>query len=291
MTLRYKGGDRPGQLRWLAPATVALLLPLLPDPTAAQGLRQQIERSRAALVRFSFPARPGVCGAGNAILVREPDGRVTFMNHDGGDVDGWRAGQPPCDTGDVRVTAERDGGRIRRFRVRVGARPRGPDAGDPAGAMAADFGRVSGQAAADALLGLVPAAEPRPAGRMILAASLADRATTWPALLRIGRDRTLDDRIRKDALFWAARQAEAKVVDELGGIARDRTEDDEVRAAAVFALSQLPVDQAVPRLLELGRTASDPFVRGKALFWLAQFDDPRVVDAFEEILAGGGGSR
>jgi HEAT repeat protein len=52
----------------------------------------------------------------------------------------------------------------------------------------------------------------------------------------------------------------------------------------VFALSQLPRDQGVPKLLEIARTHQDPRVRKKAIFWLGQSDDPRALALFEELL-------
>ncbi len=259
----------------------------LAAPVAAQRLGDALRRTPAPLVQFSFPARPNVCGAGAAILIREPDGGVTFVNHDGKGRGGWRDGEPPCETGDVVIRVERDRDRgIVSAAVRVGSRA--DAAADPVSGLAVDLGAFQGQEAADALLELAASAPRRSAGQLIFAAGLADAATTWPALLRLARDRTLASGTRRDALFWLARQVEEHVADAIGGIARDRTEADEVRAAAVFALSQLPEEQAVPRLLDLGRSSTDPLVRGKALFWLAQFDDPRVTDAFEEILAGGG---
>ncbi len=280
---------RAGRAAGVAPAFVAVLAlgALLAGPAQGQALRQQLERTRAPLVRFSFPAKPGVCGAGSAIMIREPDGQVSLINDRHGRDHGWRVGEPPCDTGDVVVTAERDDGRFRDVRVRVGRPGAGVD--DPVAGMAVELGRVSGPAAADLLLGLAAEAGPRAAGRMLLAASLAARATTWPGLLRLARNRELDSAIRRDAMFWLGRQAGARITDELGAIARDPDEGDEVRAAAVFALSRLPEDEAIPRLLQLGRSAPDPLVRAKALFWLAQFDDPRVTDAFEDILSGGSG--
>ncbi|HUE77806.1 MAG TPA: HEAT repeat domain-containing protein, partial [Gemmatimonadota bacterium] len=65
------------------------------------------------------------------------------------------------------------------------------------------------------------------------------------------------------------------------------TEDDEIRDAAVFGLSQLPRDQAVELLIDVVRTVPDARVRSRALFWLAEFDDPRAIALFEEILSRG----
>ena len=53
---------------------------------------------------------------------------------------------------------------------------------------------------------------------------------------------------------------------------------------AVFALSQLPKDEGVPKLMEIARTNRNPEVRKQAMFWLGQSKDPRAVKFFEEIL-------
>jgi len=52
----------------------------------------------------------------------------------------------------------------------------------------------------------------------------------------------------------------------------------------VFALSQLPKDEGVPKLIELARTNKNAEVRKQAFFWLGQSKDPRAVAFFEEVL-------
>ncbi len=96
--------------------------------------------------------------------------------------------------------------------------------------------------------------------------------------------RDADQEVRKQALFWLAQrageQAERAVLRAI--------EDDpllEVREQAVFALSQLPGDRAVPALMEIARGEDrHPEIRKKAMFWLGQIDDPRVLEFFEQIL-------
>jgi HEAT repeat protein len=64
----------------------------------------------------------------------------------------------------------------------------------------------------------------------------------------------------------------------------DDDEDREVREQAVFALSQLKHDEGIPALIKVARTNADPEIRRKAIFWLGQSDDPRVLALFEELL-------
>lgn len=46
----------------------------------------------------------------------------------------------------------------------------------------------------------------------------------------------------------------------------------------------LALGAGVPVLLRVTRSNRDPEVRRKAIFWLAQSQDPRAVGLFEEIL-------
>jgi hypothetical protein len=62
-----------------------------------------------------------------------------------------------------------------------------------------------------------------------------------------------DARLRGDAMFWLAQRAGAKAMDTIAG-AIDRDPDTEVKKKAVFALSQMPKDEGVPKLIEVART-------------------------------------
>ena len=60
--------------------------------------------------------------------------------------------------------------------------------------------------------------------------------------------------------------------------------ETEVKKRAVFALSQLPGDEGVPKLIDVARHNRNPEVRKQAFFWLGQSHDPRALQLFEEIL-------
>lgn len=233
-------------------------------------------------VRFAYPARPGVCGAGDGLLIREADGSTTFVSGrlSQGQWRQWREGDAPCEEGDVVVTLGRTGGPWSGVAIAVGDR-----APVDRGTGATALGRFTGAEAATFLLDGVASVGRRDARDLILAAALAD-AESWPRLLELARDRSLHSATRKTALHWVGRQAAEEGAAALGGIVGDPTESDEIRAAAVFALSQLPPGRAVPLLIRVARTTDDARVRSRALFWLAQFDDARAVALFEEILSG-----
>ena len=66
--------------------------------------------------------------------------------------------------------------------------------------------------------------------------------------------------------------------------ALDNDPDTEVKKRAVFALSQLPKDDGVPKLIDVARKNRNPEVRRQAMFWLGQSNDPRALAFFEDVL-------
>ena len=264
----------PRSCRWIGVA-----LALAGAVAAARG--QELPRSDGT-VRLAYPAASNVCGTGDGILIREPDGSTMFVSGhlSTRDWQDWRTGDPPCRTGDVVIGMTRTDGRWGDVRVTVG------DPGQPEPGVR-DLGFFAGQDAADLLLDAARTGDERGARGLLLAAAIAGDAVIWPELLELARDRALASRVREAALHWLGRQAAREAVDALGGIVRDRTEEDRIREAAVFALAQLPGDQGVPLLIDVVRTSDDARVVNRALFWLADSEDPRALALFEEILTGG----
>jgi HEAT repeat protein len=81
-------------------------------------------------------------------------------------------------------------------------------------------------------------------------------------------------KLRKSALFWAG-QREATPTSELVRAYRALTENT-LREHAIFVLSQRDDDAAADALIAIARDDKETRMRGKALFWLAQKDDPRI---------------
>jgi HEAT repeat protein len=90
-------------------------------------------------------------------------------------------------------------------------------------------------------------------------------------------------RVRREALFWLAGRAGEKAASTITDAIVNDPETD-VKKRAVFALSLLPKDEGVPRLIQVVRTNRNPEVLKQAIFWLGQSNDPRAVQLFEEIL-------
>jgi hypothetical protein len=64
----------------------------------------------------------------------------------------------------------------------------------------------------------------------------------------------------------------------------DADPEQAVRRRAVQALSQLPPDEGIPRLIELARSHRDADVRRQAMRYLGQSRDPRAVEFFSQVL-------
>jgi len=148
-----------------------------------------------------------------------------------------------------------------------------------------NLGTVSPRLAAEFLLSLADNYDDEVAEDAVFAASLAD-AEVWPELLDLARDRRHDDEVRQSAIVWLSRFAGERVTDGLVKLVDDNDEELEVRETAIFALSQHSGRQAVPQLTRIALENPHPQLREQALFWLAQNDDPRVLELFEEILTG-----
>ena len=108
----------------------------------------------------------------------------------------------------------------------------------------------------------------------------ADRHAT-DRLIALARDgRT--SAVRGNALFWVAQRAGDRAVSTITQALDDP--ETEIRKKAVFALSQLPKDEGVPKLIEVARSHRDAAVRKQAMFWLGQSRDPRALAFFEQVL-------
>jgi hypothetical protein len=113
--------------------------------------------------------------------------------------------------------------------------------------------------------------------------ALAQHATpaAAPVLVRFARE-AITSGTRSQALVWLAQRAAQQAVPAIAAINQDP--DTEVQKQAVSALSRLPKDEGIPRLIELASTHRNTEVRRQAIFWLGQSRDLRAVDFFAQIL-------
>lgn len=262
-------------MRALVLTTTVLLLACEAAP-AQSVLADRILGVKDGTVRLEYSVKEGICGDGESFIRDRTRGENNFTTFGevGSNSRNWR--YRPCEPGPARVAFIRSGGMTTKVRLYVGG-----DWGSAASDVV-DLGRVSGPAAAKALLAV--AARERRAEQAIFGAIIADSAVVWPDLLALAKNESLYKDTRKSAVFWLSQAAGDAATKGLSELAEDESEDRDVRDQAVFALSQLPHDQGIPVLMRLARSNKDPKVRRKALFWLGQSDDPRVLALFEDIL-------
>jgi hypothetical protein len=103
--------------------------------------------------------------------------------------------------------------------------------------------------------------------------------TRW--LLAKARDDQQPIEVRRKAVFWAG-QGNASVAD-LRSL-YTATSERRLREHVIFVLSQRNEEAATNALIEIARTDADREMRKKALFWLAQKDDPRVTKLITDMV-------
>lgn len=245
---------------------------IIPPQLAAQSLAQRVAAVRDGRVRFTFPARPDLCGYNNSIS----HGRSSHMNWSS-DVSADVEYDIDCSHGPVRLVLYKEGGRVTKIRPYIGGQWR------PATSGVTDLGAVSSKDATDYLIGLAETDQGNVGRDAIMPVTFASGVVVWPPLFRLARNESVPLGTRKQALFWLGAAAGDKIT---GGREPDEKTDDatEVKKSAVFALSQRRNGEAVPALIEVARNNHDPEVRKSALFWLGQTSDPRAISLFEEIL-------
>jgi hypothetical protein len=181
----------------------------------------------------------------------------------------------PVAIGEMLLVARIEQGKVRR--IRIFSASCGLDGQDKTIQLLTN---VSPDSSIDYLLAQIRNADRE--GELLAALSLHDHPRVVPALIQVARHDP-DKEIRRHAIFWLGQKAGAKVAGELRR-AIDEDPDEDVKQHAVFAISQLPRDRSVPLLIDLAKTHKNRGVREKAMFWLAQTDDPRALDLIERIL-------
>ncbi|MGD8413415.1 MAG: HEAT repeat domain-containing protein [Candidatus Latescibacterota bacterium] len=244
-------------------------------PVLGSQIEDAVENMDEGTVRMTFAARDGVCGNGRSSI--SFDGGHSWQTHHWDGDDDW---ERDCDEGPVRVVMKVRDGEVIRLKTRVGGRWRSDGEG------VVDLGEVAPGDAADFLLGIAGRSRQPAAEDALLPAVLARDAVVWRRVLDIARDRDRPGDVRETAVFWLGQLAGEKACDGLAQIVEDDDEDMEVREAAIFALSQGDGKRNADYLMRIARTNRHPQLRKSAIFWLAQCDDPEVLDFFEEILLG-----
>ncbi|MDB4908875.1 MAG: hypothetical protein JWO05_3659 [Gemmatimonadetes bacterium] len=103
-----------------------------------------------------------------------------------------------------------------------------------------------------------------------------------PTLLGIARNTAESITLRKSALFWAGQSPTTKTSD-IVEVYEGATNRD-LREHAIFVLSDRHDEPSLQALLNIAKTDRDTRMRGRALFWLAERDDPRVTKLISDLI-------
>jgi hypothetical protein len=239
------------------------ILALLVLGTAVEGatLSEAIETTDDAWVHFHYPTREGVRGDGDTLTI-DSDGR-------------WSRN---LDDGPAFVQLRVRDGRVVDVDVTVGGRPPRLRDGER------DLGAVDPVEAATVLLDVATDATTDDVEDAILGAVIAEGFDQHDRLFAIARDGDRPHDLRRSAVFWLGQAAGERATGHLTTIVDDDDTELSVREHAIFALSQRPIDECLEPLRRVATTSRHPQLREKAFFWLAQHDDPRVLDLFEDVL-------
>lgn len=107
-----------------------------------------------------------------------------------------------------------------------------------------------------------------------------DEANRW--LLDVIQNEKQPVETRKKALFWAGQRNDIELSQLLP--LYDKLKDDDLREHFIFVLSQRHESAAADKLVQIAKSDPDKEMRKKALFWLAQKNDPRAKQLLLEII-------
>ncbi len=107
-----------------------------------------------------------------------------------------------------------------------------------------------------------------------------EEGTRW--MLGVVQNTKQPIEVRKKALFWAG-QRHSLDINTLVGL-YDKLDDQELKEQFAFVLSERRESAATDKLIDIARHDKNIEMRKKALFWLAQKNDPRAKDLLLELI-------
>jgi HEAT repeat protein len=255
---------------WGALGALAVLACASPN-AGAQSLAQRVAAAPAGRVQFSFATRADVCGDGRSYVRVVSDRGGSFY----GSFNDVTA--EPCVHGPARVVLDRAGGEVVGLRVFVGP---------PDSERVNDLGPVSARDAAGYLLHLAESAQGAVARDAIMPAMLADSVDNRDALVSLARDKAQSREVRRGAVSWLGRDADApaSLVQTLVSLATDETDNQSVRQQALSTLGRLPGGAGIPTLTHLADDAQGGWMATTALSVIAQSGDPRARDYLRGVV-------
>lgn len=247
-------------------AILTLLVVLLPLTATAGPLADAVERADDGNYYFWFETKPGVWGDGHdSLTIQSDDAGHGNWSH--------RMSEGP---GRVWMRIRR--GAVIDVDLEVGGpEPRLRD-------RTTDLGQIDPAEVRTVMLDLAARTDERDLERTIVCALVTEGFDEWARLLAIARDDDRPDDLRESAIFWLGQGASEVATEGLREIVDDDDLELELREHAIFSLSQQGLDRCFEPLRKVALQSRHPQLREQAFFWLAQHDDPRVLDLLEDVL-------
>ncbi|NUQ20692.1 MAG: tetratricopeptide repeat protein [Gemmatimonadaceae bacterium] len=110
--------------------------------------------------------------------------------------------------------------------------------------------------------------------------SRGDEANKW--LLDVVQNTKLPVEVRKKALFWAGQRHSLDIATLIP--LYSKLDDQDLKEHFIFVLSERREAAATDKLIDIAKNDKDVEMRKKALFWLAQKNDPRAKQLLMEII-------
>ena len=252
-------------------ALLIILLLSIPSLAAAGPLADAIESTDEGRLYFSFETKEGVWGDGHTLTIHSDDDSVYLS----GRHNRWRN---QLTEGPGRVWLRIRRGEVIDIDLEVG----GPE--PSLRSKTTDLGFIEASEVQEVMLRLAETTRDGDLDDAIVCALVTEDFDDWERLLALARDGGRPDDIRESAIFWLGQEASEVATEGLVQIVEDDDVELELREHAIFSLSQQGIDTAFPALKNVALNSRHPQLRENALFWLAQHDDPRVIDLIEEIL-------
>ena len=257
-----------------------MLLALAPVAARAASLEEAVAAAAPGTwVEYEVPLEPG---AGSPCCFERHGGRQVRggCTLDGSD---WNVAVGSDSDGDIlRVFARRAAQGVDRVRSLGASCPF-----ETGVARVAAIGAVDAGAAAQWMAAQVARLDRRERDGAMMALALHAGPAATAALVRLAEPGSAAT-LRREALFWLG---EARGADGLPFLLQTLAQETDAALLrhAVFALSLSSAPGAADSLRRMARHDERAELRGEALFWLAQVEDPQTEALARDALAAGGG--
>ena len=136
----------------------------------------------------------------------------------------------------------------------------------------------------DTLTGLLPSLSEDDSEAVTFALSQIRTDKSLNALATLARDKSKNEKVRNNAVFWIGQSRVANRVGLLEDIYKNSMDNAKIRQQVMYALSQTRDPQAVTIMGTVAQNDPDIEVRKQAVFWLGQSRSPEANQALEKLL-------